>query len=315
MLSRRFACVCFALWTAVGAARAVEVTVNLDRWMYPFAFTGGTRELAPTFGAAGTPGFDNRDAQFLLGFDTSAVAPAGLGAGNYQIHSVTIRTMVGAPAGFTYDPTYDSFRTYLPAAEAEFLNDADAGRPLELHGVGFRNGYTRFAFGANDNQPLGFEESSVFGAQDVGTRNAYALGFVTAGMGSDISNNVDNRTESNPWAIGTAALAAGGVVPDNTMFSFTLDSANPDVRNYLQQGLNAGVLGFSITSLHAASQGGGPPTPQFVTRENLQAGSVPAVLAIDFQVVPEPATVALVVVGTAGAMFCFAVGRRRSRKS
>lgn len=91
----------------VTAAQGATATVSLDRWMYPFAFTGGTRDLAPTFGAVGTPGFDNRDAQFLIGFDTSSTVPVGQGAANYQINSVTVRAMVGSPAGFEYDPTYD----------------------------------------------------------------------------------------------------------------------------------------------------------------------------------------------------------------
>ena len=108
-----------------GLSEAAEISVGLDRWMYPFAFTGGTRNLSPTFGAVGTPGFDNRDAQFLIGFDTSAVIPAGQGADNYQINSITVRAMVGAPSGFEYDPTYDPFRAYLPDTDPEAAFDND----------------------------------------------------------------------------------------------------------------------------------------------------------------------------------------------
>jgi hypothetical protein len=277
--------------------------------MYPFAFNGGTRDLAPTFGAVGTPGFDNRDGQFIVGFDTSAQVPTTQGGTNYQIQSATVRAMVGSPAGFEYDPTYDSFRTYLPLADPNALPDADAGRPIELHGVGFRNAYTQLSFGANDNQPPGFEEGSLFGAQGSGTRNAYALGYPTAGVGSDVSNNVDGGVESNPWAIGTAALAAGAVVPDNTTFTFALDVGNGDVLGYLQQGLNSGVVGFAITSLHTAAQAGGPPVPQFVTKENTRAGAVPAVLEIEYQVVPEPSTIAITVSGVVWMLL--ANGRRR----
>jgi hypothetical protein len=307
-----FACILLVL-LAAGQVRAETVTVALDRWMYPFAFTGGTRNLSPTFGAVGTAGFDNRDGQFVIGFDTSGVAPRGLGASLYQINSVTVRTMVGSPAGFPYDPSYDSFRTLLPNTDPDYLNDVDAGRPIELHGVGFRNGYTQLSFSANDNQPPGFEESTSFGTQGVGTRNAYPLAFLTAGAGSDIANNVDNRTESNPWAIGTTTLAPGAVVPDNSTFAFQIDVLNADVQNYLQRGLNDGVLGFAITSFHEASQGGGgPPAPQFVTRENTGGGTAPAVLEIDFQIVPEPATIALASVGAVIAVLpC--LRRRRTR--
>jgi hypothetical protein len=267
----------------VTVTEGATATVGLDRWMYPFAFTGGTRDLAPTFGAVGTPGFDNRDGQYLIGFDTSSVIPAGQGAANYQINSITIRAMVGAPAGFEYDPTYDSYRTYLPPADAEFVSDIDAGRPIELHGVGFRNGYTEFSFGPNDGQPPGFEESSPFGAPAAGTRNVFPIGFFSPGQRSDVSNNITDRRESNPWAIGTATIAAGDPLADNTAMSFDIDLTNVDIRGYLQSGLDEGVLGFAITSMHAASQGGGgPPAPQFVTRENTGAGAAPAILEIDY---------------------------------
>jgi hypothetical protein len=297
-----------------GAAHAETISIGLDRWMYPFAFTGGTRNLSPTFGAVGTPGFDNRDAQFLIGFDTSSVIPTGQGAANYQIDAVTVRTMVGAPAGFEYDPTYDAFRTYFPDTDPEALDDADAGRPIELYGVGFRNGYTRFAFGPNDNQPPGFEESSSFGTQDVGTRNAYPLSFAGAGTGIDVSNNVSDRIESRPWAVATAALAPGAPVTDNTTLAFAIDLANADVRSYLQQGLNEGTLGFAISSLHAASQAGGPPVPQFITRENTGAGSAPAVLEIEYQIVPEPATFGLAAVGALLVLGLLRFGRKHAHQ-
>jgi hypothetical protein len=293
-----------------GAADGDTIIVGLDRWMYPFAFTGGTRNLSPTFGAVGTPGFDNRDAQFLIGFDTSSIIPSGQGAEQYQINAVTVRTMVGAPSGFEYDPTYDPFRTYLPDTDPEALDDTDAGRPIELFGVSFRNGYTHFSFGANDNQPPGFEESSPFGAQDVGTRNAYPLSFVSAGTGIDVSNNIDDRIESHPWAIGNAALAPGAPVTDNATFAFAIDLANADVRSYLQRGLNDGAIGFAISSMHAASQAGGPPVPQFLTRENTGAGAAPAVLEIDYQIVPEPATFGLTAIGVL-TLILMCIGRNR----
>jgi hypothetical protein len=293
-----------------GVADAATISVGLDRWMYPFSFTGGTRNLSPTFGAVGTPGFDNRDAQFLLGFDTSPVIPTGQGAANYQISAVTVRTMVGAPSGFEYDPTYDAFRSYLPDTDPESLDDADAGRPIELFGVGFRNGYTQFSFGANDNQPPGFEESSPFGTQDVGTRNAYPLSFASAGTGIDVSNNVADRIESHPWAIGSTALPPGAPVTGNTTLAFAIDLSSADVMSYLQRGLNDGTLGFAISSMHAASQAGGPPVPQFLTRENNGAGAA-AALDIDYQVVPEPASLGLAAVGALLVLGLMCFGRNR----
>jgi hypothetical protein len=276
------------LASVVASAHAASITVALDRWMYPFAFSGGTRDLAPTFGAVGNEGFDNRDGQFILGFDTSGEITIGQGAERYQIHSLTVKTMVGSPSGFVYDPTYDPFRTYLADGDPQFMADADAGRPIELHGIGFRKEYTELSFGPSNNQPPEFEENAPFGTAGAGTRNVYPLGFLTSGAGSDISNNIDNRMESQPWAIGTAELPAGNSVPDNTTISFAVDLSNSDVLNYLQRGLDTGVLGFAITSLHEAAQAGGPPVPQFVTKENRRTGSLPAVLEIDYEILPAP---------------------------
>jgi hypothetical protein len=284
----RFASLTFLLVgsNATTSAETVSFPVALDRWMYPFAFSGGTRDIAPTFGAVGNEGFDGRDGQFILGFDTSPNIAVGQGADRYQINSLTIKAMVGSPSGFIYDPTYDAFRTYLDPSNPQFESDADLGRPIELHGIGFRNGYTALSFEPTDTQPPEFEESAPFGPADAGTRNVFPLGFLTAVAGSDISNNVDLEFESHPWAIGTTALAEGDAVPNNTTLSFAVDVANADVRNYVQRGLDSGVLGFAVTSLHEAAQTGGPPIPQFITKENARAGSVPAVLEIDYQLIP-----------------------------
>ncbi len=210
-------------------AANVSLVAGLDRWMYPFAFTGGTRDLAPTFGAVGETGFDNRDGQLLLGFDTAAQVPIGLEPAHYQITSVTVRAAVGVPDGFIYDSTYDGYRSYLDAADPNALPDADTGRPLELHGVGFRNGYTRFQFGPSDTQLPGFEETTAFGVADRGTRNAYALGYRTPGVAGDMSNNIGDGIESNAWAIGQTSLASGAAVPTGTVYSFSLDISNADI--------------------------------------------------------------------------------------
>ena len=98
---------------------------------------------------------------------------------------------------------------------------------------------------------------------------------------------------------------------DSTTLSFAIDLTNADVRSYLQRGLNDGALGFAISSMHAASQAGGPPTPQFVTRENTSAGAAPAVLVIDYQVVPEPASLVLAVVGALLALVLTRIGRNQ----
>ena len=58
-------------------------TPSLDRWMYSFNSTPGTRTAMSTFGEIGTvvPGFnfDDRMAQCLIGFDTASRVPTGRG--------------------------------------------------------------------------------------------------------------------------------------------------------------------------------------------------------------------------------------------
>ncbi len=302
-----FGCSMFLISSATFAAN-VSVVSGLDRWMYPFAFTGGTRDLAPTFGAVGEVGFDNRDGQFLIGFDTATQAPTGLGAGNYLVTSITVRAAVGAPDGFIYDSTYDGYRSYLDVADPNALPDADAGRPIELHGVGFRNGFTRFQFGPNNAQLPGFEETTAFGIAGSGTRNAYALGYSAPGVAGDMSNSIGNGIESNAWSIGQTPLSNGAPVPSGTVYSFSLDMGNPDILAYVQQGLNDGVLGFAISSMHAASQTGGPPVPQWITRENSQATLLAPRLDITYEVVPEPSAIALFGIALVSSMV---VVRRR----
>lgn len=287
-------------------AETATIAVGLDRWMYPFAFTGGMRTTAPTFGAVGSADFDNRDGQVLLGFQTASQVATGQGAASYQINSIRIKAMVDVPGDFLYDPTYDGYASYLAGG-----TDSDAGRPIELHGVGFRNGYTGLSFGPNDGQTPGFEESTAFGPQSQGTRNAYALGYL-AGQPVDVSNNVDGTVESNPWSIGSANLIAGTSVPGQTLFTFELSLTDPNIVAYLQQGLNSGSLGFAITSLHEASQTGGPAVPQWIMRENATLGAIAPTLEIDYSIVavPEPATF---VSGLCGIAILSFVGLRLRR--
>ena len=54
---------------------------SIDRWNYPFASQPGTETSVPTFAALRQAGFDDRDAQFLIGFNTDTVIPAWFGSG------------------------------------------------------------------------------------------------------------------------------------------------------------------------------------------------------------------------------------------
>lgn len=274
-----------------------------DRWMYPFSFTPGTRTVAPTFGAVGSDGFDDRDGQFLVGFNTAGLVPTGLGAGSYQITSARL-TVTDSGGGIVYDNSYDLVSTYLAPA-----TDADAGRPIEVHGVGFRNGYTRLGFGPNDGAPPAYEESSPFGPPGgpaEGVRHAFPLGFDAAGNGIDVSNNVADGFESNPWALGVnSTLTPGSVAPADSTFTFDLNLSDPNVLGYLQDALNDGTLGLMVTSLHPATQQSAEGTPRFYTKENVlhDPGSgffLAPQLEVQYTIVPEPGTAGLLALaGTA----------------
>lgn len=270
---------------ALGAHSALAATVVIgepsgDRWMYWVGDPAGNRDTASVYGAYGPfdytdygYDFDDRHAQFLLEFDTSLLAPPGQGVGNYTISAITLSVVVNLADSFFYDPTHDPLGSYLNPAQ-----DSDLGRPLELFGVGYRNGWTLDTF--RENSP--YQSSNATGYKNV--RNAFAMDFVD-GVARDVSNNVEENFEVSPWAIGQVngqlddsgnfvptPLAAGSAVPFESVVEFALDLSNPLVRNYLQEGLNAGRLQLMVTSLLEFSYSGYQNVaggfPSFYTKEN-----------------------------------------------
>ena len=117
--------VAFALIAAAAAmsnAQSELVTLDydvptLDRWNYPFNGSPGTRLSASTFGAVELEGFDDHDAQFVLGFATGTDVTTGLDISEYQVLSATVTITNSNSDEFRYDPSYDTHDTYL------FLDD------------------------------------------------------------------------------------------------------------------------------------------------------------------------------------------------
>jgi len=249
------------------AAQAETFTVNfaspaLDRWNYPFNPTPGTRITASTFG--NEPGgmmFDNRDGQFIVGFDTAGVVPTGLGASNYSVSSCVVELTYANDGIVEYDPTVDPYTAFLPTTDPEYVDDADLGQPIELYGVGFRNGFSL----AN------WTEFTTFGTGNVlnpSVRNAFALGTNAAGQPVDVSNSVRERWTPQPFAVGQIAkLKPGALVPIGTKLRFHLDVANPAVQSYLRDAVHAGKLRLTACSLTKVVQQGGN-FPTFYCREN-----------------------------------------------
>jgi hypothetical protein len=330
-----FACAAIVAAASPAAAQVLhDVTadpVHFDRWMYPFNGTPGIRNLAPTFGAASNaPDFDNRDGQFVVWVNTVTLGiPAGQGVANYLPVSVRV-TATHFEGDFTYDPSYDAWQTYLPASDPLHVADSDSGRPIELYGVGARNGYTLVAASSGPAGPPGFEENERHcegcGSMGQGVRNIFAYDPGAADPQGDVSNNVRRLPpltgggfDTFPWAIGksTSGLLPGATVPEGSAgsfagetFTFDVDVSDPDVAAYVKQGLNNGVLGFTITSMHDVVQQVGGTNPNFYTTESFEPGGLPPSMEI-VAYVPEPGAAASLLAGCAALAF---IDRRRSRR-
>lgn len=252
-MKRSFA-ICIAMFPLAASIAAGNpqriIEPSADRWMYPSNVTPGNRTQASTFSALPeAAGLDDRWGFFLFAFDTGNSVPAGLPPEFYRIRSVKVTAMIAQDNLFAYDPTYDGWRTYGMPSVPALLADSDNGRPLELHGAGFRNGQSANTF---------LETSPYGGNGHPGTRNAYPLGFDSNGAPRDAGNNVTGQFESVPWAVGQQPqLTPGDLVPEGTVFDFTLDSSLPGVDAYLRSGLSAGRVWFSLSSLHPATQQAG----------------------------------------------------------
>jgi hypothetical protein len=261
---------CGALPVAAGPVQVNSPQPTLDRWMYPFNSTPGIRIEASTFASPNLSGFDDRDAQFLIGFDTATAATPGLGAQNYVIHSVRIRATISQGDRFAYDPTFDSVRSSYDPSDPLFEADADSGKPIEIFGCGYRNG-----FGAvTTPTTTEFCETCVFGGQPVvppaeGARNVFPAIFDNTGVATDVSRHVRQHFEAAPMAIGkTGAVQPAQLVPANTELIFDISLCDPATRTYFQRGLNEGRLNLLITSLHAVTGPGSTQYPVFYTKEN-----------------------------------------------
>lgn len=268
----------------LGQSFQTNLPPTLDKWMYPFEFgTGGTRPVAPTF-ASFDPRFDTRDAQYLLGWDTAPAFPTNVAPSKYLLKRARLVLSVSADLTFIYDPTFDSFRTYLRTNEAGYVPDSDSGRPVELFGAGFRGGFTAATYG--ENSPYGFVGPFSSNNISIGTRNAFAAMYDTNGVLVDVSNDVGQHNavwtnapfDAVPWAVGlTTNAVPGEFVPIDSKLVFDIDLSDPMVAGYLARSLASGGVRLVVSSLSPAEQitpggtglGGSGSYPQWATRENL----------------------------------------------
>lgn len=270
----------FAGVLAVGClASAQDISLSqsrpaLDRWAYNFAstFPLGSETAFSTFSIANDARFDDRDAEILLGFNTSTgltPIPAGQPVQNYRIISSSVTMRVERDLAFIYDPTPDTLTSYLPSSDPDATADADDGRPIEVFLAGYRNGFS--ATGATT--PPRYDEDSAYGSlppfttNNRGSRNVFPAQYdATTGAIVNLENCLDDRIVSRPLAVGTANLAAGASVPRLTDFTFAITLTNPDARRYLSESLAAGRLNLLVSSLLATTQGN-PSIPRFFSKE------------------------------------------------
>lgn len=239
----------------------------IERWMYANNASPCDRPAGSTFGTLDEQaGVDTRHAQVLVGWDTAALVPTNRGPASYLVRRARLTLTINRGELFAYDPTHDDYRTYLRTDQQGHLPDADAGRPVELFGVGYRNGY----------DAASFDQCALFGTNSPSQRNAFASGYSTNGALVDVSNNVGKTNEAVPpfeavpFAVGqTTNVAPGQLVPASAKITFDLNLADPFVLGYLQAGLNAGRLRFMVSSLHTSGGPAGPASfPDFATRFN-----------------------------------------------
>jgi hypothetical protein len=247
------------------AAAQVSLAPVVDRWVYPFANTPGNRATVPIYGTGGDARFDDRDSEFYLAFPTAAAVPTGLAPGMYRVQGATLRLQIAEDLKFEYDPTSDPASTY-PLNGTDPGTDSDPGRPIEVFGADFRNGFNLFSF--SDLSP--FKPGQPFTPPWVGVRNTFPIDFGPMGDGParDVSSNVRGGFDAQPLAVGlTTAASPGDLVPADAVFTFALDTALPGPLGYLQTGLARGRIALAVTSMQVATEFGSGPIvyPVFYT--------------------------------------------------
>ena len=272
---RQFIFTLFVLGCGVGQSlRAQPLATNdinpaIELWTYPNAPGKGLNRI-PIFAYLGDDsGEDTRMGQDVFGWTTASLIPTNQTPTHYIVRRCRVTLTVKDDATFTYDPTHDDYQTYLETNDPAYQEDADAGRPVELFGLNYRNGYDAYSF--NENSP--------FGDGAPGGRNAYPVSWATNGVFADVSNNVGKTNvdfppfEAWPFAVGQFTnVAPGDLVPAGSKMFFDLDVNDPAVVTYLQNSLNIGVLNFDVTSLHSVLGMTGPDTyPAFSTHFNTLA--------------------------------------------
>jgi hypothetical protein len=275
----------FAETSAAQMVNGAFATPSIDRWMYVFNQNPGNETEARVFSSLFSPyppnSFDNRDGQFLVAWDTGAQVPTGQPLNHYRIVSAAVTARVSADKRFVQDGTYDPFTCLLDPSDPQYTPDTDPGHPLEMFVCGYRNGYTAQTFA----QTSPYNAGAPFPFPAYGIRNVFPAQYDATNALIDVSNNIDQRFDVRPIAIGQATANADqptpidtptGTVNVNADEVFSIDLSHKEAIDSIRAGLASGRLEFLITSLSITSQQN-PTEPRFYTRQwNIQGVPDPA---------------------------------------
>jgi hypothetical protein len=254
--------------------QAQPFTVNntspaLELYMYENAFSTGASTIPIWAYDEPNSGVDTRMSQEIVGWNTASLIPTNQTPTHYLIKRCRVTLTTDGDHSFLFDPTHDAYQTYLDTNDPAYQPDTDTGRPVELFGVEYRNGY----------DAISFSQAPAFGDGAPGSRNAYAAGWGTNGGFADVSNNFGKTNsdfpffEAWPFAVGQVTNAAAGqIVPAFSQMFFDLDVTDPAVITYLQNSLNLGVLNFAVSTLYLVTgyDGvAGSGYPAFITQNSL----------------------------------------------
>jgi hypothetical protein len=252
-----------------------------DRWMYPFNATPGYRPAASVFGfwTAVEPTFDNRDAQFVISFNTDEDLTPGT-ANDYQVVSATV-TVQASNEGIVYDGTTDSWQCFVEPDNSDYIEDSDPGQPIELYGTDYRSGFDATTW--YEDAPFGTGDTTL-----PGSRTAFAAGYRNDEL-VDVSNHV--REGWTPTPFSTAVIddvSAGEIIPLESIFKFEIDVSDPKIQSYIINSLDHGTMTFTVSSLTKVEVMSGT-YPLFYCRENV-AVEFGIASAATLEIVVEPAS-------------------------
>jgi len=262
--------------------------------MYPFGGTPGAEISAAIFSTPadstfnGSAAFDDRDAEFLVAFNTTPLIQRMRGANSYRLNSIRVTVTTSNTPRFQYDPSFDSIRTSFAITDPDYIVDADAGKPVEIFAAGYRNGLS--ATTITESIPFAFTSPWL-----EGVRNIFPVSLNSnGGVALELSNQVRDRIEAQPLAVGLVdGLAPGTLVPQGSTMTFDIDLTQPGARRYFQNALDQGRLVVIVSSLHLTTGGpgggpGDPAYPSFYTKENPINVSIPvaATLSVDLALSP-----------------------------